>query len=323
MSSENPYRGKRVFVHGCADTINWLLDHGANVTVTGACDTALAKKIDEHCKRVARDGKAYEKMRARLAWAPKLDTNTVDVQHLFMSAWHKPIIGITGAHGKTMATVWAAHLIGDAIAAGHLSEHLFMAATGSRAKLAVIELRGSVPPAKHIQAVSTDGKRALDAAIEAARLAGVTDEQIQRRMASLPRVPFRQEIIRQTGKLTIVNDAMALSPERGTAALKTFGGPACICIAGGDGKSVYRDWAAEIKKSIRPTNLILLEGSATKQMRAALGAWGRGIRMYETLEDALYAARQRAAKFISATIVFSPAAQTSLGACFSALAKKN
>jgi UDP-N-acetylmuramoylalanine-D-glutamate ligase len=300
-------------IHGGLATINWLLDHGMKVTVTGVQDASekekFAKRIDEHLKRVARDGKAYEKMSARLSWSPNARTHTVNVQDLFVSEWKKRIIAITGAHGKTMTAVWAGHLIGDCIVAGHFPERPLLSALDSKAKFAVIELHDEIPSAKNVHFVSTDKIGNLEAAIQAARLAGVSEECIQRRIASLPQVPARQEVIHTSAKLTTINDAMATVPERGIATLQKFGGPTCICIAGGDGRCAYKEWAAEVKKSIRPTNMILLEGTATRKMRAALGAWGRGVRMYETFDDAMRVAKQRAQKFVSATILFSPAAQ--------------
>lgn len=301
-------------LNGGLATINWLLDHGMRVTVTGAKDDLLAKRIDEHLKRTARDGDAYEKARARLAWVARNAVPT-DLSGLFLSLWKKKVIAITGAHGKTMAAVWAGHLIGDAVVAGHTPERPLVSALDSRAKCAVIEVHGPVPSAKNLMTVSTDELSARDAAVQAAQLAGVSEATIQKRLTTLPQVAGRQEVVHRSAQLTIVNDAMATEPERGIVALRTFGGPTCLLIAGGDlpaGRQAAdcRAWAAEVKKTIRPTNLFLLEGSAAKNIRSALGAWGRGIRMYATLADALHVARQRASKFVAAIILFSPAAQS-------------
>ena len=110
-------------VHG-ADSIataNWLLDHGARVKLVGAQDAAeMEKRIRDHIKRFARDGDDYTKLSARLSITSDPTEPVSDLQGLFLSSWKRKVIGITGAYGKTTTAVWAAHLIGDAVVAGHM-----------------------------------------------------------------------------------------------------------------------------------------------------------------------------------------------------------
>jgi len=151
----------------------------------------------------------------------------------------------------------------------------------------------------------------LLAAVSAAHAAGVPWKQVQERIAMLPTIPYRQETVFQGRKVRVINDTTATSPEGGIAAIRRWGGSNCILIAGGTDRELdYRAWADEVRRNIRTTNLMLLEGSATKKMRRSLGAWGRGIRSYGSLEDVWQAALKRAPSFMTSVILFSPAAKS-------------
>lgn len=301
-------------VNGGATAINWLLDHGARISAIGVCSAgqkaALEKRIDEHLKRIARDGKAYEKIRSRFVWASSSSMSPTDPYNLFMSFWKKKVIGITGKYGKPTVAIWSAHLIGDAVAAGHMPEKPILSAIDSRARIAIVELRDKVKDSSKIATVCTDGLSDLDAAIEVARYAGVAEELIQSRIATLPQIPFRQEVFHKSARLTIINDALAAEPVHGIATLERFGGPGCVFITGGmDHKLDYSLWAEIVKERIRKSDIVLLEGSATQKMRLALGSWGKGIRAYPSLQKAVRAALARSKLFIKSTILFSPSAK--------------
>jgi UDP-N-acetylmuramoylalanine--D-glutamate ligase len=148
-------------------------------------------------------------------------------------------------------------------------------------------------------------------AVLAARIMGASYASIQRRIASLPAVPYRQEVVYRDAHLTVVNDTTATSPEAGIAALKRWGGPTCVLITGGTDRELeYRAWAKELPKHIRRTNTVFLSGSATQKMRAALRKDAAGIRAFDSLEKAWEAALERARTYVTATILFSPAAKS-------------
>ncbi|MEK7637895.1 MAG: hypothetical protein AAB375_00505 [Patescibacteria group bacterium] len=311
--------GKQVIVSGAdavagVATVNWLLDHGARVTVVGAnapAETEMQKRIDAHLKRVARDGDEYEKLRMRLAWTSNRTVKPTDVNKIFLSLCKKPVIAITGAHGKTTTAVWAAHLIGDAIVAGHAPERPLLPALDSSARVAVIKLEKGLPAASKRATVSTDTMSNLEAAIAAAHMAGVSEKHIQQRISTLPQVTLRQEVIHKSPKLTVVNDALATDPARGEFALQRWAGPTCILICGGvDSKRDYQAWADTLLKRVRRTNIIFLTGSATQKMRMALGEYARGIRAYDSFAAAVKVARARAGLYVSSVILFSPAAKS-------------
>jgi UDP-N-acetylmuramoylalanine--D-glutamate ligase len=145
----------------------------------------------------------------------------------------------------------------------------------------------------------------------AARCAGVPWTDIQKRLATVPQVPFRQEVVHRDRALTVINDTTATSPEGGIAAVQRWGGPNCILITGGTDRELdFRQWAQEVAGRITPNNTIFLAGSATDKMKKALGSARRGIRTYESLDQCWDVAVRRARKFVSAVILFSPAAKS-------------
>ncbi len=319
MSVTASWKGKRVLVQvPChVATVMWLLDHGARVTVASALDATLMRRIDEHLKRTARDGSEYEKAKARLAWNARSGRAGfdhivgTDALELFLSAWPKKIIGVTGKHGKTTVALWAAHLIGDAVVAGHADDRPPMAAVGSKARVALVELHDT-SRASSIELVNTDGKENRDTAVEIAKLAGASEKLIRSRLATLPQIPHCQEVVHRSARLTIIDDSAATSPERGTPAISQLGGPNCILVCGGAGGDMgYRAWADVVAARVNRTNIVFLAGTATRAMRVALGYRGmRGIRAYDTMEACLAAARKRAKLFVSAVILISPAAKS-------------
>jgi len=92
---------------------------------------------------------------------------------------------------------------------------------------------------------------------------------------------FRQEIVYKDKNLMIVNDSAATSPDATINAIERFKKYICpksprevrkslqdlILITGGTDKNLdFKDLAKKIKKEIKPKNLILLNGSATKKL---------------------------------------------------------
>lgn len=107
------------------------------------------------------------------------------------------------------------------------------------------------------------------------RLSGIPFKFLARRLSSLPAIPFREEIIYKDRRLTVVNDSAGTSPDATLAALRRFQKARIILLAGGTDKELeFGEWAETIKRCIPPEHLLLLEGSATKKMIAALARIG-------------------------------------------------
>lgn len=144
-----------------------------------------------------------------------------------------------------------------------------------------------------------------------AHLAGCPWDVIASRMKKLPIIPYRQEVIYKSGKLTVINDTCATSPEGAMAALERFGGPNCILIAGGTDRDLdYRAWAPVLSKSIKPINTFFQQGTATTKMLKALGKNRQGRRAYGTLEQCVAKALKRAGKYVNSVVLFSPGAKS-------------
>jgi UDP-N-acetylmuramoylalanine--D-glutamate ligase len=102
---------------------------------------------------------------------------------------------------------------------------------------------------------------------------------------------FRQEIIYKNKNLIIVNDSAATSPDATINAIERFKKyKNLILITGGTDKNLdFKDLAKKIKKEIKPENLILLNGSATKKLIEEL----RNIN-YHLIEENIFEDLRRA-----------------------------
>ncbi|MCK9351961.1 MAG: UDP-N-acetylmuramoyl-L-alanine--D-glutamate ligase [Candidatus Paceibacterota bacterium] len=135
---------------------------------------------------------------------------------------------------------------------------------------------------------------------------------------ALPQIPFRQEIIFSKVGRTIVNDSAGTSPDAVIAILRRFKKNIVLITGGTDKDLEFKDLAKEIKKTLKPPELVLLNGSATKKLifelekikfwgnpSARLRAGGKKIVLFETLEECVdfaFAATSRGKR----TILFSP-----------------
>jgi UDP-N-acetylmuramoylalanine--D-glutamate ligase len=104
---------------------------------------------------------------------------------------------------------------------------------------------------------------------------------------------FRQEIIYKDKNLIIVNDSAATSPDATINAIERFKKyKNLILITGGTDKNLdFKDLAKKIKEEIKPENLILLNGSATKKLIEELRKINYPFvekNIFEDLREAVY-----------------------------------
>jgi UDP-N-acetylmuramoylalanine--D-glutamate ligase len=153
----------------------------------------------------------------------------------------------------------------------------------------------------------------LLAALLAAELSGVPKAILKKAVKKMPSVKFREETIYRSAKLMIVNDTTATSPDGAIAALRRFGGPELVFIAGGtDKKLVFGEWARIVNKYLKPDRLYLLDGSATRKMVLAL----KKQRFFGKNEPSVFtelgvltkAVRGKVRTMNRVTVVFSPGA---------------
>ena len=135
----------------------------------------------------------------------------------------------------------------------------------------------------------------------------VTKEVIEKAIATLPAIKFRQEKVFADEKLEIYNDTTATSPEATIAALEKFciNNKKVILIAGGTDRELdFSHWGEQIKKFLTAEDIILLSGSATEKMKKALKNWQ--IEEYDNLEACLAKALNKSPNLI----LFSPGAKS-------------
>lgn len=151
----------------------------------------------------------------------------------------------------------------------------------------------------------------LLAASLGAYLFGVGWPKIQGKIKSLPTIEFRQQPVFKNKKLLVINDTTATSPDGAIVAMKRFGAPSTVLITGGtDRKLDFSYWGKEIKKYLKPENIIFLDGSATKKMKKAIGSWGIKIPVFGNLKDCVRHAKHLAGKYKQSVILFSPASKS-------------
>ncbi len=150
--------------------------------------------------------------------------------------------------------------------------------------------------------------------ILATKLFGLTFTQIKKQITSLSQVKFRQEIIFESKKLLVVNDSSATSPDATIVALKRFNkeknGNFILIIGGTDKNLRFKRLAEEIKKTILPKNLVILNGSASKKLVKELNKikYFNKYFVFESLEECFYYSLCQRKQKKRNIILFSPAA---------------
>lgn len=151
----------------------------------------------------------------------------------------------------------------------------------------------------------------LLASVAVAHRAGIAWTKIQAALASLPQVPFRQQIVYQDDRLTIINDTTATSPDGSLAAIRRFHDVHAVFIIGGTDASLdYTHWAQEVVKLVTRDQLIFLSGSATDSMLRSL-AWTKdSVLSFDTLQACFEEAISHTQSYPSSVIIFSPGAKS-------------
>lgn len=158
----------------------------------------------------------------------------------------------------------------------------------------------------------------LLAAVLAVKLFDSSVVVTEKMALALPSPRMRQETVGSKGRLTVVNDSCATSPDGTMAAIARFTAPAAkthpIFVVGGTDKMLeFEVLAKYMKKHVAPDDLILLDGSATKKLVAALVAVkyfrGHAALLHDTLATATAEAFARADELSGkVTVVFAPGA---------------
>ncbi|MFZ2414905.1 MAG: UDP-N-acetylmuramoyl-L-alanine--D-glutamate ligase [Minisyncoccia bacterium] len=144
----------------------------------------------------------------------------------------------------------------------------------------------------------------------ATHLYGLAWVDIKSAIKDLPQINLRQEIVYKKNGLTIINDSAGTSPDATIAALKRFSrtGVNLILLTGGTNKNLdYEDLAKTIKANLPINNLILLNGSGTRELIESLYSihYSSSYLVLENLDECLRGALVRL-KGKNNIILFSP-----------------
>lgn len=124
----------------------------------------------------------------------------------------------------------------------------------------------------------------IAAALAAARMWGVADDAIASAVREFRGVPHRQELVREWRGIRFINDTTATMPTATVACIKAIEGPMVLLLGGADKQLDFTGLAEALemhRDEIR--GIVLLEGSATDRLGAALPVAGR----YSDFEEAL------------------------------------
>lgn len=143
---------------------------------------------------------------------------------------------------------------------------------------------------------------------------GISFELIKKVIGKLPQIRYREEVIYQKKGLKIINDSTATSPDATVAAIKRFSKGKIILITGGTDKELeFKELAKTVKKYIKPENLYLLNGTATKKILKELKKLayfnGQKPQIYEDLKILLQSIKLKSIvknHELSVVILFSP-----------------
>ncbi|GIW66669.1 MAG: UDP-N-acetylmuramoylalanine--D-glutamate ligase [Candidatus Parcubacteria bacterium] len=125
---------------------------------------------------------------------------------------------------------------------------------------------------------------------------------------------YRQEKIYQNKHLMIINDSASTSPDAVISAIKRFSQLTknLILITGGTDKNLdFKNLALLIKKFIRPSDIILLDGTATKKLIKELENVKYHLnsnQICQNLKECLMNGLNISKKFKKSIILFSPGA---------------
>lgn len=148
-------------------------------------------------------------------------------------------------------------------------------------------------------------------AILVAKIFRLSNQQIIEQIKTLPQVKMREEIVFQNQKLIIVNDSAGTSPEAAEQVLKRFPTKNLILITGGTDKNLdFQSLAFQLKHTLPPKHLILLNGSATQKLLQILNKlnYSHNYNVFETLEECFAYGLSLTKNKSQSYLVFSPGA---------------
>ncbi len=132
-------------------------------------------------------------------------------------------------------------------------------------------------------------KENMMAAMLAAKLAGVTNESIQKVLVSFKPLPHRMEFVARKNQVLFYNDSKGTNVHSLLRSLESFNEPVILIAGGRDKGEDYGMLGAAIRRHVK--NLILV-GEAKEKLNRAIGDFSETF-LVGTFEEAVYLAYQK------------------------------
>lgn len=143
----------------------------------------------------------------------------------------------------------------------------------------------------------------IAAAAALAQAYGVPDAAIRNAIEHFAGVEHRMELVREINGVRLINDTAATTPTAAAAALKSMTSPVILIAGGADKKLAWTPLVEAIQQSIQLKRLIILDGTGSPALSAALGTEQE---RYQSFEQAIRTAFAEAEA--GDTVLLSPGA---------------
>ena len=173
-----------------------------------------------------------------------------------------------------------------------LSKNLEVRSKKYKLKSKVIFFDKSDLPSKLI---GEHNKENIAAAVKVAKLVGVKQNVIKDAVANFKGLEHRLEFVKSVNGVKYYNDSFATIPESAITALKSFSQPIILLAGGADKGSCFKQFAKEIKKSVK--FIVLLNGKATPRLKKELLKAGypkSKMKLVYNIKDAVRVANKNA-----------------------------
>lgn len=132
-------------------------------------------------------------------------------------------------------------------------------------------------------------KENMMASMLAAKLAGVSNEAIQKVFQNFKPLPHRMEFVARKNQVTFINDSKGTNVHSLMRSLESFDEPVILIAGGRDKGEDYTSLAPSIRRHVK--NLILI-GEAKEKINRAIGDFSETF-LVGTFEEAVYLAYQK------------------------------
>ncbi|MCA0353441.1 MAG: UDP-N-acetylmuramoyl-L-alanine--D-glutamate ligase [Chloroflexi bacterium] len=143
----------------------------------------------------------------------------------------------------------------------------------------------------------------IAAAAALAQAYGVPDAAIRNAIEHFAGVEHRMELVREINGVRLINDTAATTPTAAAAALNSMTSPVILIAGGADKKLAWTPLVEAIQQSAQLKRLIILDGTGSPALSAALGTQQE---RYQSFEQAIRAAFAEAEA--GDTVLLSPGA---------------